>query len=288
MKFKSLLFYNSLLMTLLSCSYDYGQLKIIADMPELLNENSALETLPGSPLIWTIADSGNDDHIYGLDRQGNIIKDLNVENADNDDWEDLATAPDGTLFIGDFGNNDNDRDDLVIYRVRDVLKAEDDVEAEAIRFYYPEQKDFPPKKEDFHYDAEAMYFSKGYLYVITKNRSSDFDGSAYVYKIPAEPGEHAAELLGTLKTCDEQNTCFITGADISADGKTVVLLGHNKIWTISNFKNDDITTGEITVRDMEYYSQKEGICFSPDETHLLISDERRGISGGNLYELVVE
>jgi sugar lactone lactonase YvrE len=35
----------------------------------------------------------------------------------NIDWEDITKDKDGNLYVGDFGNNDNERKDLCIYKI---------------------------------------------------------------------------------------------------------------------------------------------------------------------------
>src|SRR5690606_37593404 len=114
----------------------------------------------------------------------------------NIDWEELTKDSDNNLYIGDFGNNDNERKNLVIYKISVVNRVQDkEVKAEKISFEYPEQKDFPPKKKHRYFDAEAFFYRDGYFYLFTKNRSKPFDGICFLYKIPAIPGHHKAERI---------------------------------------------------------------------------------------------
>mgnify|MGYP002038819746 FL=1 len=85
-----------------------------------------------------------------------------------------------------------------------------------------------------------------------------------------------------LNICNDWETCRITSADISDDGKTVVLLGYGKIWLFTGFGNDnffDSTSKEI---DLGVRTQLESVSFASDNT-LLISDEKSKAGGGNLY-----
>ena len=69
-------------------------------------------------MIWTLEDSGNANEIYGLNfENGAIEKTLTIENTENIDWEDITKDKEGNLYIGDFGNNDNERKDLCIYKM---------------------------------------------------------------------------------------------------------------------------------------------------------------------------
>jgi hypothetical protein len=74
----------------------------------------------------------------------------------------------------------------------------------------------------------------------------------------------------------------ITAADISDDGKIIVLLNHDKLWKLSDFKDDDFFSGKIQELPFEHSSQKEGICFKTN-SKVIITDERNGTTGGNIY-----
>ena len=76
--------------------------------------------------------------------------------------------------------------------------------------------------------------------------------------------------------------CRITGADISNDGKKVVLLSHKSVIELSGFTNDDFFSGTIKELPLGHISQKEGICFK-DGTTVFITDEYSRYTKGNLY-----
>lgn len=81
----------------------------------------------------------------------------------------------GNLYIGDFGNNDNVRQDLCIYKINNnSLNQENAVPAYKISFAYPEQKDFPPKKTEMMFDVEGFFEFKNHFYLFTKNITSNF------------------------------------------------------------------------------------------------------------------
>lgn len=268
-----------------SCA-NYGQLTFITKLPKKLNENSGIATFSDST-IWLIEDGGNPDEIYQVDLKGNLLKELKVKNAKNKDWEDLARDKEGNLYIGDFGNNSNERKDLVIYKLPNPeVEPGDKIDAEQIRFHYPEQKKFPPKKARMYYDTEAFFHYRNFLYIITKNRAEPFPGTALLYKIPDRPGKHKAIFMGTFKTCDDWKTCQITSADISPDEKTIVLLSYGKLWKLTDFTDDDFLQGTSMEIDLGARSQLEAVSFKNDST-LLISDEKRGTTGRNLYSFPI-
>ena len=272
----------ALLPVLMMMCAQYGKLTLIADLPKKLNETSGMVTVDGEAL-WLIEDSGNADKIYKVDLSGKLLRVLKVKDARNKDWEALAQDPSGNLYIGDFGNNDNEREDLVVYKTPDPDKEKGDkIDSEAIHFKYPEQKKFPPKRKDFLYNAEALFYLNGFLYIVNKDMTRPFVGEARIYRVPAIPGKYKAELVGVIPTCDDSRRCTITGADISPDGKTLVMLSYGQLWVVKDFKGDDFTSGTIQQIDLGASTQLEAVSFKDNQT-LLLSDEWSGGSGMNLY-----
>ena len=74
----------------------------------------------------------------------------------------------------------------------------------------------------------------------------------------------------------------VTSADISDDGKIVVLLNHDKLWKLTNFTNDNFFDGDIEALGFEHHTQKEGVVLI-NANQVLITDERDKSSGGNVY-----
>lgn len=272
------------LLLLLACQKE-STIRKIFEMPKKLKENSGIEITPKSKRIWTLQDSGNDAEIYGLDAKGKIVETIAITNVQNHDWEDISSDNAGNLYIGDFGNNDNDRKNLSIYKVDATqLNSESAAVSVKINFYFPEQKAFPPKKSELVYDIESFFVWQDNFYLFTKNRSSKFNGETTLYLVPNKAGNHAAKKIGEFKTCGSYGKCAVTSADISPDGKKVALLTSAYVWIFTGFTGNNIFNGKSLQIDLEHVSQKEGLCFSGNNT-LLISDEKKKSSGGNVYEL---
>ena len=104
-----------------------------------------------------------------------------------------------------------------------------------------------------------------------------------MYKIPAKKGKYVAEIVGEFNNCSNLE-CWITSADISDDGKKVALLSQKNVLIFTDFKEDNFLSGNHQKIELTHRSQKEGITFKDNNT-LLITDERSGGTGGNLYEL---
>jgi hypothetical protein len=261
---------NSFIITsifLTSCNT--GKLKVIADLPSSLKEISAVETISNSNLIWVIEDSGNKNTLYGLNSDGKIIKNLEISNATNIDWEDLTSDEQGNLYIADFGNNSKKRKDFSIYKIENPKNKSSKVFAEKINFNLPKSIN----SEDF----EAFFIFQDSFYIFSKEQKK-----AILIKVPNAVGHHEAELVTEFNLDGKNN--LITSADISSDGKTVILLNHDKLWKLSEYTSDNFLKGAIEEFNFDHNSQKEGICFK-DENTIYITDERAHGTGGNLYEL---
>ncbi|OIQ27320.1 MAG: hypothetical protein BM564_12540 [Bacteroidetes bacterium MedPE-SWsnd-G2] len=267
--------------SLLNSCTNYGQLKVKADLSDLLNEVSAVEIVPGSNLLWMINDGGNKKKLYGLNRSGKIKIVIPI-NAKNNDWEDLASDPEGNLYIGDFGNNENHRDNLKILKVdKSYLQTDTKAEVVKTKFYYPEQSKFPPKKKKRFFDAESFFYFNGSFYIFTRSRVPDQFGKTTLYKVPAQKGEFEATKIGSFSHCSKLE-CSITSATINTSGTEVLLLTHNSILKFKGFKGDNFLSVDPEVIALEHQSQKEGICYK-SSNEVYITDERTGTDGGNLY-----
>ena len=137
------------------------------------------------------------------------------------------------------------------------------------------------------FDVEGFFEHEGYFYLFTKNRSKNFDGTAFIYKIKNAVGAQKATKIGEFKTCNNYNHCVLTSATISPDGKKVVLLSHDKIVLFKGYKGDLFHTGSQTEIKLNDFSQKEAIVFKDNNT-LLIADEKSNKVGGNVYEFILK
>lgn len=265
--------------SLISCQT--GNLKIITDLPNILNEASGNEITTQSDLIWIINDSGNKPILYAVNETGKILKELKID-AKNNDWEDITSDSNGNLYIGDFGNNDNKRKNLAVLKVsKDSLNNSGKINVDRISFTYENQEKFPPKKEHMYFDCEAFFHYNDSLYLFTKSRVSGDFGHTTLYKIPAKKGTYTAQLVSNFNSCPDIE-CRITAADISNDGKKAVLLTSKSVWLFTDFKGTDFLNGTATEFPLNHTSQKEGICFKDPNT-LYITDEKAHGSNGYLY-----
>jgi len=258
-------------------------LKVEFSLPKKLKEVSGITLSKDQKTIWAIEDQGNENVVYGLNRNGDLVSEAVIENTENTDWEDITSDLQGNIYIGDFGNNENDRQDLAILKVD--LKNSSQATTKVIqttKFHYEGQTEFPPKKSNLLYDCEAFVEKDGYFYLFTKNRSKGFDGTFLVFQIPNKEGNFEAKLIGKLKLEGGYNDAAITSASINSKNQ-IVLLTHKNIHLLSGFSANDFNSAKIQKISLNHNSQKEAVVFVDDKT-LLIADEKDKKTGGNIYK----
>ena len=256
----------------------------IAMLPEDLYESSGIAmTSPGR--IWSHNDSGNENRIYSIDLSGNLLKTITVSNATNVDWEELALDDMKRLYICDVGNNNNDRQNLVIYRIPDPETITGNtVTAEAIRFTYEDQTGFPPPASLRHYDMEAVVWHNDSLFMFTKDRSSPLSGYTRMYKVPALPGNHVAKYAGSFYLGDNVALVRVTAADIDHINGRLVLLTSLRLVVFSEYTGSRFFEGKVA-----YYpfttipGQVEAVIFAGGND-LYITSEGAGSTPGWLFK----
>ena len=234
--------------------------------------------------LWAINDGGDDPKLYRLNIDGSIAQEILVSNAKNIDWEDMTQNKFGHFFLGDFGNNKNDRRWLTIYKIENPIDIKTDTtNAEIIKFTYPEMDSNPIKPSNRNFDLEAFVALGRHLYLFTKNRTEPFDGITNLYKVGDHAANFKAQLIGSFKTCTTmEKLCWITSAALSPDRKKLVLLDSTSIWLFENFKGDQFFSGDVSKIDLGIVTQKEAITFYDDNTIVFTDEEFKGI-GGNAY-----
>lgn len=258
------------LLIVLACE-SYGNLTFVGDINNSLKEVSAVEICPNSDILWVIQDSGNNNNLIGLNALGDIIKTININNVSNIDWEDLTTDNNCNIYIGDFGDNMQNRTVYTIYKIGNEALVKESTNAELIEFTLP----LEIKSKDF----ESFILINNHFYLFSKEK-----GDFTVFKVPNKIGKHQAIVSSNFNFKGKNNK--ITSADIGPRGETLILLNHNKVWKLSNFQNDNFFSGSIEKLEFKHSSQKEGVAFLNDST-LILTDERNGTTGGNIYSFKI-
>ncbi len=250
-----------------------------AILPSCLTEVSGVYCA-GPDSLWWHNDSGNEPVLYLTDRFGHLLDSLEVQEAEATDWEDLTGDPEGNLYLGDFGNNRNERRDLHILRFDPATK-----EIGRIDFRFPDQLAFPPPFEEAHFDTEAFFWHTDSLHLFTKAKLGTGCYQTKHYVLPARPGTYVAELRDSL-TLPKR---VVTAAGISDDGQRVALLAYyfrmwlgfipitrTSVFVFSDYEDAHFLRGAVRKRRVPKFlapTQYESLDFyNPD--YLLLASER--------------
>ena len=78
--------------------------------PVAVDESSGLVASRINPgILWTHNDSGAGPVIFAISHDGHLKGMYTVEGIGAEDWEAITTDLDGHLYVGDFGNNRNEK-----------------------------------------------------------------------------------------------------------------------------------------------------------------------------------
>ena len=239
-----------------------SKLTMLTDIPE--SSSLARGEEPGT--FYTNADAGNSPTLYKVNEQGKLLQKIELPVA-NHDWESLAQDDKGNLYVADAGNNNNSRQNLVIYR----LKPSAPQQVSQIPFSYADQTEFPPKKTNRNFDCEASLWHAGKLYLFTKDRAEQ--QTSKVYTLSDQPGQQTAQLIAKLAIPGE-----VTDASLSPDGRRLALLGREELFLLEGSNLNAILKATPRRVELTGAGQTEGIVFTDDQT-LIISTEQ-----GSLYQ----
>ena len=280
MHLSSLIF--SLVVTL---SQVYGPPTIITTIKEKsISESSGLAASRSTPgAYWTHNDSADSPFIYAFDTRGDSLGIFRVTGAQARDWEDIAAGPGpqankSYLYIGDIGDNNEVRDEVVVYRVAEpkltaatskLTKASPGATepAEAIRLKYPDGK----------HDAEALLVhpTTGNIYIV--NKVPIANPVVYEAMAPFTTGK-----LVTMRRIGEIHVPsifggVITGGSISPDGRRVALCdyfqGYEIVLPANSRDFNDIWKQRMTGFDLGKREQGESITYRLDGNALLATSE---------------
>jgi hypothetical protein len=257
-------------------------LKEIGTLPQHIKEASGLEmTAAGN--LWTHNDGGLP-MLFCIDPEGTVKRSLQL-NHKNAGWEDLTQDDEGNFYVGAFGNNKNDKRELKIYKLPNPDSISENVfTAEIIKYHYADQKNYPAADAAKNFDVDAFTAIGDSLYLFTKNRTKPFTGYTKIYGIPQSPGSYDINPIDSLYLGDgPMIDNWVTGADVSPDGKMLVLLSHQCLWIIKNFHGKKFSEGKIVRVNLNHLSHKAGICFKNDNELYIVDELELGFLGGKVY-----
>ncbi|MDA0705101.1 MAG: hypothetical protein O2907_07055 [Proteobacteria bacterium] len=201
-----------------------------------LDEASGLaRSTVDADLLWAINDDGAPT-LYGLSRSGKHCGRVAIDDASNEDWEDLAAFEyDGKsyLAVADIGDNESRRPHVTLYIVAEPGSDEEEVPlAWQVNFRYPNG----PR------DAEslAVDVAGGFFYILSKR-----DIPAVLYAVPLRPGSGETVIASQLalisslpqpskrqkENADKSGWPWQpTAMDFAADGRSALVLTYGGVY----------------------------------------------------------
>ena len=265
----------------------YGPASIVTTLkhPSVAESSglAASRALPGA--YWTHNDSGDGPFIYAFDGGGESLGVFRVTGAQARDWEDMAIGPGpqadkSYLYIGDIGDNQGSRSEVVVYRVVEPpltafdrkstkKKPSATAPAQAIRLRYP----------DGSHDSETLLVHprNGSIYLVTKVPLAN----PVVYEAV---GPFDATKPSTMRRIGEIRVPslfggVLTGGSVSPDGRRVAFCdyfqGYELVLPLSAKDFNDIWKQRMTGFDLGKRKQGEAITYRLDGRTLLATSEGR-------------
>ena len=186
-------------------------------------------------VLWTHNDSGDVPRVFAVTTRGRLLAELSVPGAEARDWEDIAVGPGpggrAALFVADIGDNATERENVVVYRVREPSVAGGGggatAPARALVLRYP----------DGAHDAEALLVSPttGALFIVAK----DYSGRAGVY-LAAHPRPGAETTMRRVGRVSLGSGNAVTAGDVSADGRTIAVRSYFRAYAWSRRSGESI------------------------------------------------
>lgn len=225
-------------------------------IPACVRESSGLVAL-GDTLL-SINDSGGLPYIYRFRNDGQLIDSVLVEGATNNDWEEMALAPNGSFLVGDVGNNRSNRQNLCFYEFEPhgptVVRP----------FHYANQYEFPPvNKKTRVFDCEAFVPMGDSVLLITKNRRPKLQ---MVYVL--DSGNVAKSL------CKLGIRAWVTAA-ARIDSSRFALLAYGKLMVCSIARNKGKVIIEVLkCKKIPFARQAEAVAFDAASGRLYVTNEQ--------------
>jgi hypothetical protein len=230
----------------------------VANIDAKVLECSAMVYANG--LFWTLGDSGTKPELYGIDSTGVCVKTLTAPSLQNEDWEALAVDQQKErFFIGEIGNNGNNRKNLKIY----VLDSTRQVAVMPIS--YALQEAFPPNKKLRNFDCEAMVYHHDSLFLFSKNRGLPL---VNWYALSAE-----SEVKKLLPARQIFMKGMITDAAYDEASGQLVLLAYGKLYWFKVKQHQLLQAKPWLIRKIPFYGQIEAVCFD-NKGNLFVSNEK--------------
>jgi hypothetical protein len=204
-------------------------------------------------VVYTHNDSGDRPVLYAVGPDGGTRAVLTLRGTSARDWEALAPGRDGTLWVGDIGDNRGSWNEIRVYKVDEprVLRSAD-VGWTRYRLRY----------EDGARNAEALLVDPrtGRLYVVSKQ-----DKGASIYAAPLQLRSDGVNVLRRVAGAPAE----VTDGAFLPDGSRLVLRGYFSAVVL------DRSWRTVTSLTVPLQPQGESLAATRDGTAVLVGSEGR-------------
>jgi hypothetical protein len=211
-------------------------------------------------VLWVINDGGNDPLLYAVGIDGADLGSFRVEDADNYDWEALASfelQDTAYLLIADVGDNWEQRQYCSLYVVEEPAITKIGLSNDTavniawrIRFTYEEG----PR------DCEAVAVDEARRRVLLMSKRGLVPT---LYELPLQPTEDDTIAVARRLTTVPHFT-WPTAMDLSPDGLSAVVLTYNNVYLFFRGQNEDWANAlEKQPQRLQFSKlrQQEAACF---------------------------
>jgi hypothetical protein len=263
----------------------YGAAQVLCTMndPAIIESSGIVASLQQDGVYFTHNDSGDGPRLFAFDESCTVLAEITVTGATAIDWEDIAhgRAQDGSarLYVGDIGNNNRNRTDLVIYEVPEPVV---NTNAAGQQISVPVIASYPYVYLDAPQDAEGLMVDPrdGAIYIAGKTQT----GVAAVYRI--EPSSSPFDALTPFVARPIAHIAYpstraigpqATGADIAPDGSRLVIRTYQEAfeWTLVGDIATSLRALPVTI-PLPPTIQGEAIAYSSDGSSLITTTEGVG------------
>jgi hypothetical protein len=281
----------------------YGPVKTlgIIQSKNLIELSGIVSGGKNKDILWVHNDRDNLPYLYAINQKAQTVGifNLNLFNEEgfmDGDWEDIARMPgekkgDFYICIGDIGNNPMTPKVYKILLVPEKLVTTDKIQNisfKTIKFTFP---------DGYICNNEALLIDPvtKMIYIVSKKVKKDGKllKSIHVWSIPAVTDYekvYTVQLVMKSIPLIENNNLKVTGGDISADGKLLILITDKSIAYLWELDKDISMERNLSSTPVQIPLAKErgseAICFSLDKTKLFtVYDGKKVNRPLNMYPL---
>lgn len=230
----------------------------VLETDRVLEASGIAHSLINENVLYTHNDSGGEASVFAIDTEGKLLAEIVIDGAKNRDWEDIATSIDpldgkAYIYIGEIGDNGSRHPSVKVYRAPEpvITKVDSVYHVSAVQTYSIVYEDGPR-------DAEALFVEPktGDIYIISKREERV---GIYQVSYPQSTLEvNTAKKLGTM------NMSWVTAADISPDGKYILVKNYPGIRRYKKGKRRTVLnalSGKGKSMPYSLEPQGEAVCF---------------------------